>query len=237
MTPSSLWKKILDRIEITRMTLRKRFEPSDPTDSVAFSISFIALSAKLCKADGQVTRDEVRMFRQIFSIPADEEKNAARVFNLCREEVTGYRKYAEKLNRALLDHPHSDEIKRNILDGLFHIAMADDEFHPNEEKFLEDVADVFGVTPDVFSSLKAQHVPEYSDPWGVLGVSSEDDLEDIKAIKRQIIRECHPDVLRGKGLPQDMVALGEARIAAVTVAYDEIVALKENIYTLGADFF
>ena len=39
----------------------------------------------------------------------------------------------------------------DILDGLFHIAKADDQLHPNEERFLAGVAKRFGLTETEFS--------------------------------------------------------------------------------------
>ncbi len=70
-------------------------EPA-PERSVGFTIAVIALGAKMAKADGKVTRDEVTAFRQIFAIPPDEEANAARVFNLARQDVAGFDAYAAK---------------------------------------------------------------------------------------------------------------------------------------------
>ena len=58
-----------------------------PERSVGFTIAVIALGAKLAKADGQVTRDEVSAFRRVFTLPPGEEKNAARIFNLARQDV------------------------------------------------------------------------------------------------------------------------------------------------------
>ena len=55
---------------------------AEPQRSVGFTIAVIALGAKMAKADGQVTRDEVTAFRRVFTIPEGEEENAARVFNL-----------------------------------------------------------------------------------------------------------------------------------------------------------
>ena len=61
-----------------------------PEKTVGFTIAVIALSAKMAKADGQVTRSEVRAFREIFHIPEADEENAARVFNLARQDVVGF---------------------------------------------------------------------------------------------------------------------------------------------------
>ena len=104
---------------------------------IAFTIGVIALGAKMAKADGVVTRDEIIAFKEVFKVPEGEMENVSRVFNLAKQDVVGYEAYANQLasllkgNRKLLE---------DVLEGLFHIAMADGVFHPNEEQFLADVA-------------------------------------------------------------------------------------------------
>ena len=61
-----------------------------PERSIGFTIAIIALSAKMAKADGQVTRAEVTAFREVFHIPEDALKQAAHVFNLARQDVSGF---------------------------------------------------------------------------------------------------------------------------------------------------
>ena len=100
---------------------------------MAFTVGVIALGAKMAKADGVVTMDEVNAFKEVFKVPEGEMKNVARVFNLAKQDVAGYEAYAEQLaamfkgNRKLLE---------DVLEGLFHISKADDALHPREEKFL-----------------------------------------------------------------------------------------------------
>ncbi|MGR3199358.1 MAG: TerB family tellurite resistance protein, partial [Paracoccus sp. (in: a-proteobacteria)] len=65
-----------------------------PERSVAFTIAVIALGAKLAKVDGTVARSEVSAFRRVFIIPRSEEKNAARVFDLARQDVAGFDAWA-----------------------------------------------------------------------------------------------------------------------------------------------
>ena len=60
-----------------------------PERSVAFTIAVIALGAKMAKADGLVTRDEVTAFREVFHIRPEDEAGAARVFNLARQDAAG----------------------------------------------------------------------------------------------------------------------------------------------------
>ena len=89
----SIWTRISEALSAlaTGEGLSAVFDKlqAPPERSVAFTIAVIALGAKMAKADGQVTRDEVSAFRQVFHIPPREEANAARVFNLARADVAG----------------------------------------------------------------------------------------------------------------------------------------------------
>ena len=75
---------------------RLRADPI-PERSVGFTIAIIGIGAKLAKADGLVTRDEVSAFRNVFVIPPAEEANAAKIYNLARNDVAGYDAYARKI--------------------------------------------------------------------------------------------------------------------------------------------
>ena len=97
----SIWTRITDALSALTSgdslsdvfaTLR-----TPPERTVAFAIAVIALGAKMAKADGHVTRDEVTAFREVFTIPAGEEKNAGKLFNLARTDVAGFEDYAHKI--------------------------------------------------------------------------------------------------------------------------------------------
>ena len=197
---------------------------SPPERSIGFTIAVIALGAKMAKADGQVTRDEVTAFREVFVLPPGEEANAARVFNLAREDVAGFDVYAQKI--AAMFGP-GDPVLVDLLEGLFHIAMADGVYHPHEESFLRQVAAIFGVDERCFLSLRARFVPEsgaesWPDPYAVLGVTPETPITDIRAAWREAVRECHPDRLHAKGLPDEALRMAERRLIAVNRAWEEI---------------
>ena len=52
-----------------------------PEKSLGFTIGMIALGAKMAKADGVVTVDEVAAFKRVFHVPQAELAAVARVFN------------------------------------------------------------------------------------------------------------------------------------------------------------
>lgn len=220
----SIWSRISDALS----ALAKGESLSDvfahlrtpPERSAGFAIAVIALGAKMAKADGQVTRDEVSAFREVFTIPRSEEKNAARLFNLARTDVAGFELYAQKV--AAMFGP-DDPALCDLMEGLFHIALADGEYHPAENAYLEHVSEIFGMDPARFASLRSRMVPdEHPDPYTVLGVSRDTPLADIRKAWRQEVRDSHPDRMIARGVPEEAVKLAEKRLIAVNRAWEEI---------------
>ena len=191
-----------------------------PELSVGFTIAVIALGAKMAKADGLVTRDEVMAFREVFTIPPSEEENAARVFNLARQDVAGFELYAGKIASMF---GSGDPVLVDLLEGLFHIAIADGDYHPHEDAFLRDVARIFGVDERCFRSLQSRFVPDAPrDPYDVLRVPHDASLEEVRAAWRQAVRDSHPDRMRARGLPDEALQLAEQRLVDVNRAWEEI---------------
>jgi DnaJ like chaperone protein len=220
----SIWTRIAEAIaaltqgeELSEVFAKLR---TPPERTVGFAIAVIALGAKMAKADGQVTRDEVAAFRQVFTIPETEEKNAARVFNLARQDVAGFEEYAARI-RKLFNDGHDALV--DLIEGLFYIAVADGQYHPKENDFLHRVAQIFGLTDLEFRSLRARFVPDATpNPYDVLGVSPDMSKEDIRAAWRKLVRESHPDMMIARGVPEEAVKLAEKRLVAINRAWEEI---------------
>ena len=191
-----------------------------PERSVAFTIAVIALGAKMAKADGLVTRDEVAAFREVFTIPPAEEANAARVFNMARTDVAGFDDYARKI-RGMFGT--DTRVLEDLLEGLFHIAVADGEYHPAEDDFLCQVSRIFDLDDRAFRAIRTRFVPDAPpDPYEVLEVLPEDDLATIRAAWRRQVRESHPDRVIARGLPEEAIKMAEKRLVAVNRAWEEI---------------
>lgn len=191
-----------------------------PQRSVAFTIAVIALGAKMAKADGRVSRNEVAAFRSVFIIPPAEEASAAKIFNLARQDVAGFDAYARKIAAMF---PAKDPVLTDLMEGLFHIAVADGTYHPEEDAFLAEVARIFGIDAPAFAQLRASYVVDANpDPYAVLGVTPTTPLEDIKAHYKAAVRETHPDRMTARGVPAEAVKLASDRLAALNRAWEEI---------------
>lgn len=222
----SIWTRISDAIAALRKgePLAAVFEQlrSPPERSVAFTIAVVALGAKMAKADGRVTRDEVAAFRSVFTIAPEDEEGAARVFNLARQDVAGFDAYARKI--AAMFGPGS-RVLTDLTEGLFHIAMADGEYHPHEDQFLREVARIFGLGSQCFRALQGRFVPDIApDPYDVLGVSPNAPMAEVRAAWRRAVRESHPDGMAARGLPPEAIRLAEDRLRDVNRAWEEISA-------------
>ena len=220
----SIWKRISDALGALAQGegLSAVFEKlrTPPERTIGFTIAVIALGAKMAKADGLVTRDEVTAFRQVFHIPASETQNAARVFDLARKDVAGFDLYAARI-RDMFGAGHQALV--DLLEGLFYIAVADGRYHPNENVFLEEVARIFGVQSRDFVNMRARFVPdENPDPYCVLGIDPTANAETVRQAWRALVREYHPDRMIARGVPEEAMKLAEKRLIQANWAYEEI---------------
>jgi len=229
----SLWSRISDALAalgrgeglVAVFDRLRGLAPRAPERSVAFTIAVIALGAKMAKADGQVTREEVMAFRQIFTLPEDEMENAARVFNLARQDVAGFDLYARKIAAMFPEEDHKTLI--DLLEGLFAIAMADGAYHPQEDAVLAELARIFQVGDPCFRAIRARFVDGAPrDPYDVLGIPASATRDEVRAAWRAAVLDAHPDRLIARGVPPEAVRLAERRLAAVNEAWEEINAKR-----------
>ena len=193
---------------------------ADGTKQIAFTIGVIVLGAKMAKADGVVTADEIAAFKEVFHIPPGEMKHVAKVFDRARRDSEGFEPYARQIANLFRENP---AVLEDLMDGLFHIAKADNVMHPNEVEYLERVAEIFGFDEGDFARIRAAHLgPDAADPYVILGVPHEISDEDLKKRYRALIREHHPDRLMAEGLPQEFVDIANDKLATINDAYDRI---------------
>jgi len=203
----------------TSMDKIKQVTP-EATKQITFTIGVIALSAKMAKADGHVTREEVDAFKRIFQIPPHEAANVGRIFDMARQDSAGYEAYASQIAKMFRD---SRTVLEDLLGALFHIALADGVYHLSEDAYLRNVARIFGFSESQFEHIKAQHTGDAAeDPYNVLGVGPDVSNVELKRIYRRLIKEHHPDRLIAKGMPEEFIEIANEKLAAINTAYDRI---------------
>lgn len=193
-------------------------------NEVVFTVALIALSAKMAKADGQVSDVEIRAFEEVLKVPDAEKANVDRVYRIAQQDVAGFDAYADQLARIYRDNPAMLE---DVLDALFHIAKADQYIHPAEIEFLRNVADIFGFSEVEFARIRASHLgTDRTDPYLVLGITPDISTDDLRKAYRRLVRENHPDTLIARGVPKEFVSIANEKLATINVAYEKILSQR-----------
>ncbi|HUC73107.1 MAG TPA: TerB family tellurite resistance protein [Stellaceae bacterium] len=196
---------------------------ADPRRTVAFTIAAIALGAKMARADGDVTRDEVAAFHEVFQVPPGEEEHVRLVFDLARKSSHGFEGYARQVGRLFAADPI---VLEHLLDGLFHIALADGRICPAEDAYLREVARHFGFDGADYARIRAHHVGSddegAEDAYAILGVLPGAPPDELRVAYHRLVRESHPDLVVAQGLPPECVALATAKVARINAAYDRL---------------
>ncbi|MCC7047934.1 MAG: TerB family tellurite resistance protein [Alphaproteobacteria bacterium] len=210
--------------EIRAETTTEVATVEDRTRSVAFTIAVVALAAKMARADGEVSNAEIAAFRRLFRVDPEEEANVRWVFDRARRSAAGFEAYAQQIAAMF---PNEPEVLEELIEALFVIARADGTPGEAELAYLRQVAAIFGLETSCFRRVCAEHLaPPEQDPYTLLGVSSKDDDDAIKAAHRRLVRDNHPDRLVAQGLPREMVQVANDKLAKINAAYDAIRAQR-----------
>lgn len=222
-----LWERIGEAVEEAhKRTLGSALdafvEMKARRDESAFSIALIALSAKIARADGFVTDNEVAAFRKFFAFPQSEESKVKMVFDLAKQDVAGFDHYVRQVARIFDDDP---VVLEDVIDCLLYVALADGQAHPREMDMLENAAVIFKLKPGAWRRIKAAHLgQDRDDPYVILDLDHGADSMALRERYRALMRENHPDALIARGVPPGLVKIAENRTAAINAAYEKILA-------------
>jgi DnaJ like chaperone protein len=188
--------------------------------------ALIALGAKMAKADGEVRGEDIEAFETVFKADVGSAQSVKRFFNLTRQTTLGFERYARIVARHFRAQPAALE---DVMDGLFHIALADGVLTDDEAAYLARVADIFGFTAAEFKRLKATHVGrDADDPYLILGIDEGVDDDGLRKAYRRAAAANHPDRLVARGLPPEMTALATHKMALINRAYAQIQAERRQ---------
>ncbi|MFL2813479.1 MAG: TerB family tellurite resistance protein [Candidatus Puniceispirillales bacterium] len=190
--------------------------------SIVFTAGVIALSAKMAKADGKVTKEEILTFRKLVQIPKDDINQVSKLWELAKETTDGYELYAKQIYSLFRNQP---EILERILDILFEIAKSDGNIDSTELNYLKNVSNIFNFDEIIFEKLLALHNPE-NNSFEILGVQISDTLEDIQKKWKEMVKNNHPDKLVGQGMPIEFIESANQKLAIINSAYEEIKSLR-----------
>ncbi|WP_348761507.1 co-chaperone DjlA [uncultured Salinisphaera sp.] len=214
-----------------------------------FLNSTFAVMGALCKADGQVTRDEIRVAEQLFTrlrMNEEQKARAREAFNRGKAddfdldgEVAQFRQTARG-QRAL---------HQMFLQVQIAAIAADGKVSNAEHDMLMRVARGLGLSEGEIRQLEAMlgmgggagagfggqtsgdgmgskagvsQEEQLSQAYDVLGVTAEASDAEVKKAYRRQMSQNHPDKLASKGMPDSMREMAEQKTREIGAAYERI---------------
>ena len=191
-----------------------------------FALSLIVLSAKLSKADGQVSKEELIAVKDKLRIPENEIDQVGKIFNKAKEESAGYEPYAQQIAQI---YKANINVLEEVINILFYIAEADGNVSESELKMIEHIAQIFGLTEIQFNSIReSRKSSDKLNPYIVLESNPDDTIETIRKRYLKLSKEHHPDLLMSKGVPKEVIDESKAKMRAINSAWGQIQKLKSN---------
>ena len=215
---------ILGAIIGSKLGDKEQARPSiNQKNQAAFFTALFACFAKIAKADGKVTREEVdkvdHFIKERFKFPPDQRAFAIQVFNHAKDDDNSFRDYASQLS-SLLSNNQSALVM--FYELLFELSMADGHLDPTEEEILRQAIPIFGLEPDLFNLNKRKFGADISDAYAVLGVTKDMSYKEIKTAYQRKRKEFHPDTLLSKGLPEELLEKAKDKFIEIQSAFEEI---------------
>ncbi len=195
---------------------------------IGFTIGVIVLSAKMAKADGKVTKSEIKAFKEKINVPDNEIKNVARLWDQAKKTTDGFEVYAKQISNLL---EKNSSVLEELLNLLVIIAEADGKITNLEKIYLKEVSNIFGFSEQDFERICSSKLDKHLDPYQTLGVLKDAPLEEIKNRWKMLAMKHHPDRLIAQGIPQDIIETNTYRLKEINNAWDLI---KNKKYDLNA---
>jgi DnaJ like chaperone protein len=203
---------------------RSGFQRSFAPPQQIFAIALIILTAKLAKADGHVSKEELVAIKDKLKIPEHEIDQVGKIFNKAKEDALGYEPYAKQIAQIYKSNP---AVLDEVINILFYIAEADSNVSNSEIAMIKNIAKIFGLSDSQFEGIKeSRKSSDKLNPYVVLGCDPNDDFTTIRKKYLLLSKEHHPDILVSKGVPQEVIEESKKKMRAINSAFDQIEKMK-----------
>jgi DnaJ like chaperone protein len=205
-----------------------------------FLDSTFAVMGAVCKADGVVSTEEIRVAEHLFEqLNLNYDARQAAKLAFARGKADGFDLDAEVARFAMASRGQR-VLHQMFMQVQLSAIAADGQMHPAEHAMLLRIARGLGMTEADVASLeallrggsstgdstggrrRADDPSLLDDAYRVLGVPATASDAEVKRAYRKLMSENHPDKLAAKGLPESMRALAEQKTREITGAYERI---------------
>lgn len=204
---------------IDKMQTQKKRSDKLALKQIGFTIGIIVLSAKMAKADGKVTKQEILAFKNKIDVPDTEMKNVAFLWDQAKKSTQGYEVYAQQISNLL---EKNSPVLEELLNLLIVIAEADGKITHPEIIYLKRISEIFGFSNEDFERIISYKIKDPSNPYKILGVSEKAPISEIKKIWKKLVTKHHPDLLISQGMPKELIKQNTQRLSEINNAWETI---------------
>jgi DnaJ like chaperone protein len=196
---------------------------------------FVALVAKVAKADGKVDALEAQLIgimfddiSAVFPQPQKTKEILKEIFDEQKDRFDNLQEVAQTLGSAI----KRDRAKQQQFMGfLIQLAFIDGEVSKSEDEVLVTIAQSFEFDPNTYHAIFEQFEKmmknihpkaNIADAYKLLGVSESDEMSVIKKAYRKLIREYHPDIIKSQGKDEAYMQEATAKTQEINQAYEMI---------------
>ena len=205
-----------------------RFSVLEQRQAIFFTAMF-AMLGKMAKADGVVSKEELKVVEQFMQhnlrLDAEARKFAIGIFNEAKETDVPFGAYARQFSEVF---SHEPQLRNMFYELLFTLAMADGVLHPAEDKLLKSAPGLLGLPSGLYDSLRRRLVKDLLPFYAMLGVSETATDAEVKKAYRKLATEYHPDKIMAQGLPEDFHQFAEDKFKQINEAYESIMSSRQK---------
>ncbi|MHC3995214.1 TerB family tellurite resistance protein [Thiomicrolovo sp. ZZH C-3] len=200
---------------------------------------FVALMAKVAKADGRVDTLEAELIGNTFTDIANAfpdpqmvREELKTIFNREKEQRFNADAIAQRLAYATVHHPQQ---RLGMFSFLVNLAFVDGELSRNEENLLIKIAAFLQIAPEQVEAIMARFAQIYKagptrtslqEAYTLLGAEEGEAMESIKKKYRALVKQYHPDLMKAKGADEAYMAEATQKMQQINAAYEMIKASR-----------
>jgi DnaJ like chaperone protein len=196
---------------------------------------FVALVAKVAKADGRVDALEAQligiMFDDISAIFPEPEETKTILKEIFAEHKDNFNNLEEIAQDLALMIRRDRSKQQQFMGFLIQLAFVDGEVSKSEDEILQTIAQAFEFDPDTYHAIFDQFekmmqniTPKANieDAYKLLGVNKNDDMSVIKKAYRKLVRQYHPDIIKSQGKDEAYMQKATEKTQEINQAYEMI---------------
>ena len=196
---------------------------SNEEAQLVFFTGAFSMLAKISKADGNVTKNEISAVETFMQRDLQLDFNSQQTaINIFRQAVTSsesFDAFAMQFYSVFKTQPNIIEL---MMDVLLRVSAADGNISQEEEVMLLSATRIFNYSDTDYSRLKSRYVRETNKYYAVLKCDETSSNEEIKKQYRKLVTEYHPDKIEAKGLPEEFVKFANDKFKEIQEAYEKI---------------